>query len=553
MTVLSIHEIGTGRSWKVWPEPETIPPGVIRETANYVFELQGVRGAGQADLLIDDEMLEALRPRHPAEGRWYWSPGFHAGTVEAELRLPGSGTRRFEVVTDPDLRKLTREDFDVMLREILEDTFALFALSAFRKSIARGIGGRAPAIARLEFLRSRIDQLERAAHEIARRPRRLLVAEEAPIMYHRAVRATGHEILRSFRSGRILRETRRPPRLPPTLKGFLPEKIRLRQQRSSLDLPEHRQMAACLRSWASWLTAAAGLLARPSRPEDLEVRRAADAWSARCRRLSRRLRQLCNLPPFAEAGDAPPRLLLSALFRNDPPYRRFFRLYQDMNLGIAAVFGDFLAMPLARTYELYELWCFLRLLRAAADEFGPTGLDLQDLFVTDAAGGVTVSAIAVTVPVGSSWTICFQRQYREFWLEPGRRGSYSRTMRPDLVMMQDPGTEPANARLIVLDAKYRIEEGLNGALSSIHTYRDALVREIGTGTVEGIVTAAYLLTPHMPALGARATYRDSPMPARLFHPEYRHSFRFGAVTLRPGMSANDLREALRIIVADATA
>ena len=82
--------------------------------------------------------------------------------------------------------------------------------------------------------------------------------------------------------------------------------------------------------------------------------------------------------PFAGAGDAPPRLMLSAMFRNDPAYRRFFRLWQDMNLVIAAVFGDFLNMPLARTFELYELWCFLRLVRAAAEEFGGT-FDVDDL------------------------------------------------------------------------------------------------------------------------------------------------------------------------------
>lgn len=43
------------------------------------------------------------------------------------------------------------------------------------------------------------------------------------------------------------------------------------------------------------------------------------------------------------------------------------------------------------------------------------------------------------------------------------------------------------------------------------------------------------------------------MPARLFHPDYRAGFRFGAVTLRPGMSGARIAEALRLIVADATA
>jgi hypothetical protein len=85
--------------------------------------------------------------------------------------------------------------------------------------------------------------------------------------------------------------------------------------------------------------------------------------------------QLATASPFAEAGDAPPHLVLSALFRNDPAYRRFYHIWQDMNLGIAAVFGDFLSLPLARTFELYELWCFLRLVRAGVEEFGAGGID----------------------------------------------------------------------------------------------------------------------------------------------------------------------------------
>ena len=71
-----------------------------------------------------------------------------------------------------------------------------------------------------------------------------------------------------------------------------------------------------------------------------------------------------------------------------------------------------------------------------------------------------------------------------------------------------------------------------------------------TGAVEGIVTAAYLLTPHLPTLATG--YGQTPMPGRLFHPDYRAGFRFGAVTLRPGMMAAEIAAALRQILADAT-
>ena len=378
MPALLMRSETTGAAWRVWPDPETVVPGSVQETGSYLFELHGSSDAATADLLIDDIPLEALRARAPDTARWRWSPGFHAGLIEAELRLPGHAPRRFEVITDPDRRKLTRDDFDAMVREILDDTFALFSLSSFRKAIARGSGGRPPAIARLEFLRSRIEKLETAVAAIARNPRRMLTAEETVLPYHRANRATGLEVLRSFRSGRIVHESAKPSRLPVALKGALPERIRVRQRLSSLDLPEHRQMGACLRSWSAWLEAAAQQLER-SRPEnDTELRHGAAAWATRCRRLSRRVGLLAKEAPFAEAEEAAPRLMLSALFRNDPAYRTFYRLWQDMNLGIAAVFGDFLNLPLARTFELYELVVVFSAprARAAAEEYGPAGLDI---------------------------------------------------------------------------------------------------------------------------------------------------------------------------------
>jgi len=548
---LLLRNEATGASWQAWPEGEAIPAGNIRETGRYLFELYSEPAHETAVLLIDDQPLEALRASGAVTARWRWEPGFHAGTVEVELLLPGEGARRFEVITDPDRRKLTRQDFDAMVREILEDTFALFSLSGFRRNVGRGSGARPPPLARLEFLRSRIAEIEEVAAVIARAPRRFLTPEDAILPPHRAARATGAEIIRSLRSGRPLQETHGgPSRLPPVLKGMLPARIHTRQRRSSLDIAEHRQMAACLRGWAAWLSVAAGVLSRRATGEDGELLRTRTAWARRCRLLARRLTSLTALAPFAEAGEAPAVLQVSAVFRNDPAYRRFYRLWQDMNLGIAAVFGDFLGMPLARTFELYELWCFLRLVRAGAETWGVEQLSINELFVQDASGGVTLSAKAVTVPVGSGWKLCFQKQYREYWREADGRGSYSRTMVPDIVVAGS-GVPADMQQLIVLDAKYRIEEGLGNSLNSIHTYRDALVRETESGRVEGIVTAAYLLSPHMAV--SENGYRQTAMPGRLFHPEYRLSFRFGAVTMRPGMTQMEIGRALREIVADAMA
>jgi hypothetical protein len=549
VTALFIQAEGGGPAWEVWPEPDAVPAGAVREGASYLFELRDSDDALAADLLIDDMPVEALRSRQQRVARWRWAPGFHAGTVEAVLRVPGTGTRRFEIVTDPDLRKLTRADFDAMVREVLEDTFALFSLSAFRKGIARQPGNRPPPLARLEFLRSRADEITATVAAIARSPRHFLRAEEVTVPAHRATRATGLEIIRSFRSGAIRSETVRPSRLPAVLGGRLPAQITLRQRRNSVDIPEHRQIKACLRSWAAWLGSVADVLARLQPTDDPEIVTTAGSWAIRARHISRLLSDAAASGFMVEVGEGPALLRMSSLFRNDPVYQRFYRLWQDMNLGLAALFGDFLQMPLSRTYELYELWCFLRLLRAAVEEFGPASVNLDNLFISDAAGGVTIAAGAVRVTIGAGNVLCFQRSYREYWIEPDGQGSFSRTMVPDVVFAGQ--TAEGERRMIVLDAKYRINEGLNDALNSIHTYRDALVQEAdGGGQTASIVTAAYLLTPHVPVLAS--DFRGTQVPGRLFHPQYRDKFKFGAVTLRPGMTAAELRDCLRTIVTDAT-
>lgn len=548
MAALYIRREGDGQSWQVWPAQDAIAAGAVREGASFLFELLECDNALTADLLIDDVPLEALRSRQPRTALWRWTPGFHAGVVQAVLRIPGTGLHRFEVTTDPDIRKLTRDDFDAMVREILQDTQALFSLSAFRTGIARQKSSRPPPLARLEFLRSRADEILRAVDAIARAPRHFLQAVEVTLPAHRARRATGPEIIRSFRAGAVRTETSNPSRLPAALGGRLPAQIRIRQRLSSIDIPEHRQIKACLMAWAAWLNGVADTLARLDRSSDAEMRGTAGNWAIRTRHIARRLHSAARSGFMNDVGHGAATLNMSALFRNDPVYHRFYRLWQDMNLGLAALSGDFLQMPLSRTYELYELWCFLRLLRAAAQEYAPESMDLSTLFLKDASGGITIAAGAISVPVGPGKMLCFQRQYREYWVEPDGQGSFSRTMVPDLVLTGTGFGSPAS-QLIVLDAKYRIDDGLNDALNSIHMYRDALMQEASGGQPEGIVTAAYLLTPHVPLLGA--DFQSTPVPGRLFHPLYRDKFRFGAVTLRPGMNAEDLRACLRAIISDA--
>lgn len=176
MTELFIQKEGSTAWSKVWPDAQELPPGLLSEGASYIFELRNFTKAGEADLFIDNIKLEALRPVSSDTARWRWRVGFYAGTVSASLQLHGLGQKKFEILADPDLRKLTRSDFDCMVKDLLEDTHALFALSAFRKGISKHAGATPPPIARLEYLVSRTTEIIEAVRSIERAPRNFLQA-----------------------------------------------------------------------------------------------------------------------------------------------------------------------------------------------------------------------------------------------------------------------------------------------------------------------------------------------------------------------------------------
>ena len=146
------------------------------------------------------------------------------------------------------------------------------------------------------------------------------------------------------------------------------------------------------------------------------------------------------------------------------------------------------------------------------------------------------------ITLDSGFKIVFQRVYKEYWKAADGQGSFSRTMIPDVAITFGKGDIQ---NLLVLDAKYRIDEGISDALTSIHTYRDSLVEDSPEGT-KGLVRGAYVVSPHLPA-GFTSDWKNEEMPNRVFHPAYRHAFRFGAVTMKPGSTS--VNDAVNILVA----
>jgi hypothetical protein len=537
-------------AYRVWPNPVDIPAGVVRESQDYVFELRDAEDPLHVDLFVDEYKLEALRPRNTTTAVWLWSPGFHAGSVECSLVGPANRKVNFEVTTDTDLRKLSRDEYNLLLEEILQDTTALFSLSSFRKGVGKGRAGSLPPIARLQYLRDKLNELTTAVKAINSRPQKILNRERTMLPLHRVKRVTGNEILRSYRSGRVQFSNNLELKLPSKLRNMIPTKIEQTKVCSVLDIREHREIKASLLKWKAWVSRVGSLITqRASSKVDFsesDSRNSYINWARKCKIMENDITSLLGLPLFESIPNEATLPRLSPIYQKLPAYRKFYSIYRDFNLGLSNVFGDFLNIPLSRTFDLYEMWSFLRLLRAAAKKWSVDGKALKSVFEPASDQyDISVKSGVIIVPLNESCAIAFQRSYREYWLEDDKLGSFTRTMIPDISFSMS--ADALDKKLIVLDSKYRIKNNINDAISSIHMYRDALVNETEEG-VESAVVGAYLISPHLPNL--TKPWKDIASPGRFFHPEYRGGFKFGAVTMRPGMTLKEVGLLLDEVVSD---
>jgi predicted component of viral defense system (DUF524 family) len=531
----------------VWPKSEELPEGTIQEAKDYRFELKEIDSSDdirETNLYVDGTQLEALRSPNPNAILWKWSPGFHAGVVTLSLDFPNKKPIFFEIVTDPARKKLTRNDFTTMVSEILQDTHILFSLSGFKVGISRGDGRTIPQVAKLEFLRSRLIEIEKTVKTINDRPIKTLATREQIQPLHKVTRITSQEYLRSMRGGRNVQLSVANRGLAVS---YLPARVRKVKKVLGLDIREHRDIKNRLLTWESWLSIISDRLFSLESKNGTHNKKEL-LWAKRCKIMQRRLNNLLSLPLFSEVKNDSQPMAMSSLYRNIPMYTKFFNLNRDIESGVSNILGDFLNLSLSRTFDLYEIWAFIRLARAAIDMFD-LKMSPKDLFRPSLKDGILkITPENAVINLGNGFSLMFQKRYKEFWRDEAATGSYSREMIPDISLFKGKDKKGKTTKLVVLDAKYRIKSGLNDAISSIHMYRDALVEGDDTGSISAIVVGAYLLTPHKPDINS--SWKKSGMPGRLFHPAYRGNFNFGALTLYPGMPLEDVQDCLKLILKD---
>lgn len=425
------------------------------------------------------------------------------------------GARSWPVWVRPRTEKLTDELFLTMVTELEAWLPGVLVGEDATRLGEVGLAGVAmPAL--VEALVPLAWQLDRALEALLERPREAQRSMLEDVRLHEA-RHVGPETLRWL--------ARHPdvtqwlfPQPDSTLTGA-PPSVPQRLLHTDLDHPANRYVAWLLdRTTQSLLVAAGHLRQRASAGRE---GRWARARATRLEGVGQRLHRRFRRSPLWKLRREPATEAARLVVVDDARYARLHRIARRL---LSPLFRfrtppDADLPPASRpSFELYELWCFLAVVRGLKSRLGEGSwrhARLQDLVDPDRTGhGATVTwsdgARRLTLELNARFPSLLARGNADRW-------SISTERRPDIVVTW---RDASDARWLCLDAKYRVgHANLGDAFTSAHVYRDALRWPSHGGRGRG----AMLLAP--------AVSDDT---RHWFDPAFRAEHGCGVSELRPG-------------------
>ncbi|MGQ9548354.1 MAG: DUF2357 domain-containing protein [Roseiflexus sp.] len=462
------------------------------------------------ELAVDGVVLMPfLRPGDP---RWHWM--WHSGADVGihTLRLVACGETRVERVWRLRVlpRKIDAERFLALIEDIEQVAIGLVRSLAGAVIDAHLVAGEGTPRSWLDdadiLFGSLFDQFEQAAHHILKHPRSTLQRDERQIPLGQAADVSVKAVQRALQGD--LESA--PPGTATDLQrmfhprgGFLPGTIT--QERSSLtcDTAEHRLLKytlEALRGRAQWCSRRAEhevarlSVVAPGSPRTARAR----AIASHCRQCAGRIAALLAAPLFDRVTTIRHTPVVTPLIRRDPSYRCVYRMWRAMSQRMTVDPGAPFDLTIIDLPLLYERWCVLRVVQSLLD------LDVNVstcniLTVPSDDTGVRTIDLCSNAPMlvaayrGWTLTLRYQPHYR-----PAAKAHSDETFValdrhtriPDIAIEARRPDHPP--RMIVLDAKYRLDANGQGvpadALAEAYAYTGA----IGVAGIPAVAAALIL-------------------------------------------------------------
>jgi Domain of unknown function (DUF2357)/PD-(D/E)XK nuclease superfamily len=470
-----------------------IPRGLLAETRNYEIKinLDGKRLPDEYVLTLNDIPVD--RVFRQGSTLFSFGMGFYAGDLRIGISRGDHVLRVVDVEVDPDVAKLTRDEYAALIADIAQATLSLYRLSAVTVPAPATLhGGRSDLVA-LELVRTNFDAFERAASRIAMQPVRALRSTTFRTNIMRARRIDDRAIGSAIRSGlsraASIAETVAAPRLVGALGGRWIPAITETRREESVDVYENRALLGFIR----WLDGVLSDVARrlsAAAVSDI-VLNARKFYAARISRWRTKLAILLRSGAFLDLSPDPT-LHATSIFRTHPDYAAAFSAMSRIRSGIGTAGPAIPPLPLDKTYELYEQWCYIRFLEAVVERFPASRPRVADILKgcesPNSLGVMLASGAATEITLSSDVTLTYRRRITS---KPSADGARTLLLEviPDLTISRIT-PDGRCLGLVILDPKYRANASLLDALRDMHVYRDAIVDFNGVPLVKAAVALA---------------------------------------------------------------
>jgi hypothetical protein len=413
---------------------------------------------------------------------------------EASLELCGE---RYDTYLYPDSRKMTEQQFGLMMSDILEEATLCFDYAGLNIAIDTESKTRDLSWAQWTYIVQSFRQLSRIVEKLLLHPNRVIHANQHSIR---------REKVKSINTSTMQWLEKNVGRHSDEI---IPAFVHTTLKTDSFITYENRVLKRQLLDFKNLLNRYLALG---------ELEQAANAAN-----YLDRIKYWLNLSFFKQLPAYQGIVHVSQVFRKHSIYRQWYgwfdKLYKHGNEKI----GFDTLYPLKDTFQLYEIWCYMQLVKC----FREQGLlqDSRGIYKTTPKGlFLNLSEHNESkVQLKNDMKLYYQRVYQ---YNSPHFYTFTQLMKPDIVL------EKGN-KLYVLDPKYRVPNNLSTALGEMHKYRDGILHR---ATDERAVEQVFILTP---------TQSDTDL--RYFKKEFHEKYGMGAFAIVPGYELKGIQDWIETI------
>ncbi|MBR4289337.1 MAG: restriction endonuclease-like protein [Oscillospiraceae bacterium] len=416
--------------------------------------------------------------------------GNSAGFSEFEISHDGKKSLVVRIEVFPS--KISyKEDYQDMLQDIsneiagavldfMRNTYQEFSIGSTQSTV--------PALF-FEIIRRIFDKFQNAVNTIISSPHHKLYLEHPVVPAHK-VKKIDNQTIRWLQ--------KHPEHVIPKTSGYTALKAPTVKKQITYNTLENQFTKFILKSTIKKLKDFRDRYSRSTRKPEDSVLSSVDTMTAA-------LNKFVNTTFLREVDDYKATQSMSLVFEMAPGYRELYKYYLMMQRGLT-VHGDVFRMSLKDTAQLYEYWCFIKLVTLLKRNYHLASSDVIKVDTT----GVTISLVKgkksevkfINPRTGEIITLAYN---------PGEQNTQTVNQKPDNVLtLEKKGTDVPY--MYVFDAKYRIENNPSDPfypdsnpgpkvsdINTMHRYRDSIVYENTESSrfmFEKKMFGAYVLFPY---------------------------------------------------------